>query len=901
MDRNELIAELRRALGPRGVVAEADNLRTYDADASMIVSHPPELVALPATPEQAAEVVRLAAAAGLPVVARGAGTGIAGGAVPVRGGVVLSTARLDGFDLRAIEGGTLVVGAGVVNAELNAALAPLGLQFAPDPSSQRASTIGGNLATNAGGPHCLKHGVTANHIRAVELVRPDGALAWTGDGAPDAAGYDLTGLVVGSEGTFGVVTRARVRLSRLPEANRVMLALFPSVVAASAAVSHVIAAGSLPTSLEVMDHNAIRAVNGAYGLGLPEAEGTTLLIIEVDGVADGLDDALEEILDTCREAGAFELRPARTAAEQARVWVARKSVAGAIGRLAPAYLLVDTVVPRTRLPLMMEHVERLRHEHAMEVCNVFHAGDGNLHPLILYDPRDADQRRRAHVIAKGVLELSIAQGGVISGEHGIGVEKQEYLPLLFSRAELQLQAAVYHVFNPDERFNPAKIFPAADRPAELAAERAVRLGTRGRGDEGTRGRVGEGEPALLISGLVPDEVAVPGSVDELAAAVAACHRAGVAVVPWGGGTRQSAGNGLDTGGRPLAVISTARLRGVLQYEPDDLTICVEAGMPLAELQALLAANGQMLPLDVARPERATVGGLVATAAEGPRREGYGLMRDWVLALSVVEADGAVSRLGAQVVKNVTGYDLVKLFVGSHGTLGVIASVALRVFPRPRASATLLAPCPDLGVAGRLVAAIGASRLQPTAAELLHGLPAAEGAPWLLAARAEGSPAAVERHMEELARLAADAGGGPGQVVTGAAEEALWSAVAAQADHTVGPGEALVRVAHAPGAPLFETLGRAAALAEQTGVRAQVAARALSGVALFRLAGTTAALAELCAGLSSPGRHVHLLAAPPALRDAIPTWGRPPAALDLMRELKAALDPHNTLNPGRFVV
>ncbi|NTV63784.1 MAG: FAD-binding protein, partial [Oscillochloris sp.] len=319
-DISHILNRLRHALGPRAVVAAPDALRTYDADASMVVSHAPHLVALPADSDQAAEVVRAAISADLPVTPRGAGTGIAGGAIPVHGGVLASTARM--ARVLAIDPASrrVTVQAGVINADLNAQLAPLGMQFAPDPSSQRAATIGGNLCTNAGGPHCLKYGVTTNHILAVEFVNTEGNLVWTGDGVADAAGYDLTGLLVGSEGTFGLVTQAIVRLTPLPEAVRVVLALFPSVVAASAAVSKIIAAGSLPTSLEVMDHNAIRAVNGAYGLGLPEAIGTTLLIVEVDGVEDGLDDLLEEILAICRLQGAFDLRPARTAAEQARGW-----------------------------------------------------------------------------------------------------------------------------------------------------------------------------------------------------------------------------------------------------------------------------------------------------------------------------------------------------------------------------------------------------------------------------------------------------------------------------------------------------------------------------------------------------------------------------------------------------
>jgi D-lactate dehydrogenase (cytochrome) len=915
---DHLIAELRRAVGPHAVVADADSLRTYDADASMIVAQAPQLVVLPADPAQAAAVVRIAASAGLPVVARGAGTGIAGGAVPVRGGVLLSTARMDRVEAVEPRSRRAVVGPGVVNAELNARLAPLGLQFAPDPSSQRASTIGGNLATNAGGPHCLKYGVTSNHILAVEIVRPDGSLLWTGDGTPDAAGYDLTGLVVGSEGTFGVVTRAMVRLTPLPEANRVVLALFPSVVAASAAVSAVIAAGSLPTSLEVMDHNAIRAVNGAYGLGLPEAEGTTLLIVEVDGVEDGLDEALEEILAACRAHGAFELRPARTAAEQARVWVARKSVAGAIGRLAPAYLLVDTVVPRTRLPLMMEEVERLRREHALEVCNVFHAGDGNLHPLVLYDPRDADQARRAHAIAEGVLELSIAQGGVISGEHGIGLEKQEYLPLLFTPCELQLQAAVYRCFNPADQFNPAKIFPSDRSPRELADERRARIlerGSEGQGDKGTRGQGDKGteslghgvfEQVLLSLGELVGEgslvrgehgvVVAPGSIGELASVVAECHRAGIAVVPTGSRSHPHA----LTPARPRALISTARLARVLTYEPDDLTIGVEAGMTLAELQALLAQHGQMLPLDRHAPAETTVGALVAAGAEGPRRLGYGTLRDWVLALTVIEADGTVSRLGAQVVKNVTGYDLVKLFVGSRGTLGVIAAVSLKLFPRPPASATCRIALPGRAAAFALLDELAASSLQPTAAEYVEGLPLpGAGSATELLVRAEGREAAVARHLRDLHALAARHGGAAGEL-RGGEEDGLWAAVVAHAGAPAGADEALIRLC-APPAELRAALDDAALAAAGLGLSLRAGARGLSGVAYLRATGPGDALRELHTRLVALRGHAHLLDAAPAVREGAPIWGAAPPALELMRTLKAELDPSGLMNPGAFLL
>lgn len=890
-----IVTQLRNILGAYAVVSEAEALSVYDADASMIVSHPPEVVALPATPHEAAAAVRLAAAAGMPVVARGAGTGIAGGAIPIRGGMVLSTARMERIEAIEPRSRRALVEAGVVNAELNARLAPLGLQFAPDPSSQRASTIGGNLATNAGGPHCLKYGVTTNHVLALELVRSDGSLLWTGDGTPDAAGYDLTGLVVGSEGTFGVITRAILRLTPLPEANRVALTLFPNVVAASSAVSAIIASGLLPTSLEVMDHNGIRAVNRAYGLGLPETGETTLLIIEVDGVEEGLDETLDDILALCRKHGAFEVRPARTPEEQARVWAARKAFAGAVGRLAPAYLLIDTVVPRTRLPLMMEHVERLRHASGMEICNVFHAGDGNLHPLVLYNPRDPDQRERAHTIARSVLFASIEQGGVISGEHGIGVEKQEYLPLLFSRHELQLHAAVYACFNPDDRFNPGKIFPASLPPLDLAAERRARIRSTAASARPTDDTACEASTSFIHT---DGAVAAPSSLDELAQITAACHRAGISIVPTGWP---------DTPWhRPLPPsarrIAVRNLRRVLMYEPDDQTIGVEAGMTLAELQTLLADHRQMLPLDLHAPERATLGGLVATAADGPRRLGYGILRDWVLGLTVVEADGVVVHLGRQVVKNVSGFDLVKLFVGSHGTLGIIAAVRMRVFPQPPATATLAITFASLTQAMTLLDAVAASRLQPTTAELVQNPPEDLGLPIavpsggaLLALRAEGHPAAIARHRRELRTLATQAGALTTDVFSGSDETMLWASLVRLSAPPRDPAASLMRLCTAP-ADLGGALMTASAEARAYGLSLVLCARALSGIAYLHAAGPADARLAFHARLVQHLRHVHLLDPVLAARADHP-WGAPPPALDLMRALKTELDPFGRMNPG----
>ncbi|MCS6886998.1 FAD-binding oxidoreductase [Chloroflexus sp.] len=470
MNRAELIAELERILGPRGVVANPDALLTYDADGCVMDTHEPHVVVLPTSAEQVAAVVRLAARAGMPIVPRGAGTGLSGGATPMQGGIVISTARMDKILQVDTANGRVLCQPGVINWELSQYLKPFGYQFAPDPSSQKACTIGGNIANNSGGPHCLKYGITASHVLAVQVVLPDGSIIWTGDGSAHAPGYDLTGVITGSEGTIGFVTAAWLRLTRLPEAVRVVLALFPDIAGASNTVSQVIASGLLPAALEIMDRLAIKAVNDMYKLGLPEAAGAALLI-EVDGVEDGLDELLHDITAICWRNGAIDVRPARTLAEQNQVWAARKNAFGAMGRLAPTYYLVDTVVPRTKLPQTMDEVGRISREFRLPIANVFHAGDGNLHPIILFDRRDRSQNQRALEAATSVMKVSIDFGGVISGEHGIGVEKQDYMTLLFTTDDLAAMAGLHQSFDPHDLFNPGKVFPKGRGCGELAALR----------------------------------------------------------------------------------------------------------------------------------------------------------------------------------------------------------------------------------------------------------------------------------------------------------------------------------------------------------------------------------------------------------------------------------------------
>jgi glycolate oxidase len=464
---SQLVTALRAIVGHDGVIDGAAALLTYEADGCVMDLHAPNLVVLPRSSSQTAAVVKLAVAAGVPVVARGAGTGLSGGATPIHGGIVIATTRMDKVLEVDTRNKRALVQPGVINWELSQHLANYGYAFMPDPSSQKACTLGGNIANNSGGPHCLKYGMTTNHVLALRTVLPNGELIWTGNGSVDTVGYDLAGVMTGSEGMFGIVTEAWVRMTRLPESLRVVLALFPDIPSASQTVSTIIARGLLPAALEMMDKLAIKAVNGMYKLGLPESAGSALLI-EIDGVEEGLDDLLRDVTQICRDHGAIEVRPATTPAEQAQVWAARKNAFGAMGRLSPSYYLVDTVVPRTKLPSILAHVGDVSRDFHLPIANVFHAGDGNLHPLILFDRRDRTQLERALGAATEILKESVRLGGVVSGEHGIGVEKRDYMDILFTTADLAAMAGLRRSFDPRELFNPGKVFPARKGCGELA-------------------------------------------------------------------------------------------------------------------------------------------------------------------------------------------------------------------------------------------------------------------------------------------------------------------------------------------------------------------------------------------------------------------------------------------------
>ncbi len=403
--------------------------------------------------------MKLANREGMPFVARGAGTGLSGGCLPAEGGLVISLMRMNRVLEVDYDNHIAVVEPGLVNLHLSWAVGPKGFYYAPDPSSQQACTVGGNIANNSGGPHTLKYGVTVNHVLGLEVVLPDGEVMWLGGKTRESQGYDMAGLFVGSEGTFGIATKIVVRILKQSQAVKTVLAVFDSIEQASEAVSAVIAKGLIPAAMEMIDQVTIGAVEDAFGCGYPR-DAAAALLIELDGLSLGMDAQAERVMAACRDCGARDVRVARDEAERQLLWKGRKSAFGAYGRISPAYMVMDGVIPRTRLPEVLRRVNEIASAHGLRVGNVFHAGDGNLHPNILYDPRNPGEEARVVEAGGEILKVCADVGGSISGEHGIGLEKMDYMSLIFTEADLDFMRRLREAFNPRNLCNPGKIFPS---------------------------------------------------------------------------------------------------------------------------------------------------------------------------------------------------------------------------------------------------------------------------------------------------------------------------------------------------------------------------------------------------------------------------------------------------------
>ena len=455
-----VVEELRRIVGRESVIDSANDLRIFERDAS-IEGALPDAVVLASTTAEVAGVIKVAAKHHIPVVPRGAGTGLSGGAVTIHGGIALQVTRMRRIEIDPVAQIALVE-PGVVNQELSLVAASHGLFYAPDPSSQKACTIGGNAAENSGGPHCLYYGVTTNHVLGMEVVLADGSVHWVSGDAPDRIGLDLCGVLVGSEGTLCAITKIKVRLLRIPPSVATLLAAFPTIETASHAVSAVIASGIVPAALEMMDHVTVGAVEAHYQAGYPTDAGAVLLV-EVDGIPESTRELMGAIRKVLAENEGYALREAQTQAERDLLWAGRKGAIGALGRIKPNYYLHDGVVPRSRLPQVLSAVGEIGEHYKLPVANVFHAGDGNLHPNILFDLRDREVLHQVESAGEEMLRAVVELGGALSGEHGIGLEKSAFMPWVFSPDDLRAMQQVKDAFDQDGIMNPGKIFPDPGR------------------------------------------------------------------------------------------------------------------------------------------------------------------------------------------------------------------------------------------------------------------------------------------------------------------------------------------------------------------------------------------------------------------------------------------------------
>lgn len=455
MNKKELIGRLKEIVDPEYVLSSDMDLTLYGYDASLEKAQP-DAVVVPDSTEEVSKVVALAYKEMIPVVARGSATNLSGGTVPIRGGIVIHFSRMNRILEKDIPNRTVTVEPGVITLDMQNLMLEKGFVYQPDPASQKVSTLGGNFGENSGGPHCLKYGVTTNHILGAEVVLDNGAVVWVGGKSQDNPGYDLTGLLVGSEGTLAMATKLVLRLMRSPEAVKTMLAVYNTIEDGANTVSAIIAEGIIPATLEMMDNLVMQAVEESVHAGYP-LDAAAVLIIELDGMLDGMDRQAEKIMEICKRNNVREVRAAKSEVERTELWAGRKGAFGAVARLRPSYLVCDGTVPRTRLPEVLSKVMEAGKRYDLPIGNVFHAGDGNLHPLILFDERDSDELERVHKLGTEILRICADAGGTISGEHGIGTEKLKETAFIFSEMDFRFARQIKKAFDPHDILNPGKM------------------------------------------------------------------------------------------------------------------------------------------------------------------------------------------------------------------------------------------------------------------------------------------------------------------------------------------------------------------------------------------------------------------------------------------------------------
>jgi glycolate oxidase subunit GlcD len=893
---------LQALLEKNQLVTDPAELIVYEIDAAQDRGVP-DGVAFPASSADLQRIARWANENQVALVGRGAGTGLSGGAVAERGGLIIEFSRMNHILEIDTLGRSAVVEPGIINQALDEAVKAIGLYYPPDPASGRSSTLGGNVAENAGGPHCFKYGVTTNYLTGLECVLADGRLVRFGGRAFDYPEYDFVRLLTGSEGTLGLVTKIDVRLLRNAPAVKTMMAAFDSVEMAGRAVSAVIAAGLVPAAMEMMDQKITRIIEDYAHPGLPTNAGA-LLVIDVDGYPASLGPQIAEVSTILQENGGYELRNAETAAEREKIWFARKSAAGAMARLAPAFLLLDGTVPRSQLAAALEATNRICQAHDLKVGYVFHAGDGNLHPFILMYPADQEQVQRVYQAGKEFMQVVVSLGGSLTGEHGIGIEKRSYMPLMFNSAELSAMLEVKQVFDPDGRLNPGKIFPPLDtagsEPGQVPDERHVEPIQDG------------GPPSHRLDDPLLSEELVPATAEEAARCLAGLRRLRRPV-------RFTAGSAdpAKPAGESAFVLRTVSMNEIKAFAPQDLYVTAGAGMTLGALQASLAPRGLWVPADSPWPT-ASLGGLLAANLNAPLRMRYGGLSDQVLAMTVILGDGRRLRFGRPVVKNVAGYDQARLMVGSFGTLGLIVDVTLKVAAQPRLRRSLLVPVENLeqGLVwgGRcLPLALVASSVL-----LSRGLPVpvATEAPYWLSYTGEGLPEDVEAELELVrAALRAEKAPEPVQVDDFAGTQ-LWRQLLGETTSTkikircgVAPKDLAAYVrsqAQALSQPgtrrETEFLGKTQSLESAPAMLLDFASGFAYATADFKDLGEAQAWVDrLRQAALRVGGYTVVMEMPTEWDNRLERFGYIPEALPLMRALKARWDPAGIMNPGAFIV
>ena len=771
MIKQSFIKELVTIVGSENVLSAKRDLLAYSYDATQ-EQKMPEVIVFPHSTAEVSAVMKAVHQERIPILPRGAGTGISGGTVPVRGGVILELSRMNGILAMDTANRRAVVEPGVVNLDLQNALAPLGFIYPPDPASQKSCTLGGNIGENAGGPLCLKYGVTSKYVCGMEVVLPNGEVLDIGGSVEDVPGYDLRALLIGSEGTLGTVTKLVLHIIPRPEASRTLLAIFETLEDAGQAVSDIISVGIIPGALELMDKTMCGIIEQSIHAGYPvDAEG--VLLIEVAGLADSLDRQVKDISEICQRNKVRELRFAQTSAERDVIWKGRKGAFGAVARICPPYLVNDGTVPRNKLVPALRKVREIAEKYHLAIANVAHAGDGNLHPLIMFDINNPDESAAAKKAGDEILDTCIALGGTISGEHGIGLQKLDAMYRMFSPTELATMHKVKLVFDPDDTLNPGKLFPP---------EVDKSLPTRE--DIPVTGKAVSQEPQVLyqrlaeivgpenvmtgnqvtapyeVDGLVPSTVVSVSTTEQVSQIIKAENQSRTPIIPWGSGSKQQVGPCLSAAGMILCL---KPMNQIVDLDAGNLTVQVEAGMVNSELQRQLVEHKLFFPLDPLYVETSTIGGELAANANGPLRLMYGTARDLVLGATVVTPTGDIIHTGGKTMKNVAGLDLCKMFIGSWGTLGIITEAVLRLFPLPEVSKSLWLTFSNFEDAFRLVTQLLNSALSPSSVELIdwvagrnlrngYDLRLEEGEV-LLIVNTEGDSEAVERHLKEISTIA----------------------------------------------------------------------------------------------------------------------------------------------------